>query len=180
MPRVFLAIPLDHVTRSAMTSVTIPCKDGLRPIHTDNLHVTLHFLGEVPEPALRILRQTLRHLRAVRFTLRFSGAGRFGGDGRQEILWVGVDQHPKLTELQARIGDCLHSLDMAVEARPYSPHLTIARTRKSSPETAQTFIQANADFHQSMPVVEFCLFASIPSEDGHRYQIIESFPLSAG
>lgn len=179
MPRVFLAIPLDDITRSAMSSLSIPERDALRRVRADELHVTLHFLGEVPDSRLQDLRSSLRQLRAASFTLRFCGAGRFGSNNRSEILWAGVVQNPLLVELHTLIGHCLQTLNMAVEDRPYSPHLTIARMKTRSPEIAEQFIRMNSTFQRTMPVDQFCLFRSCPNTSGCRYQIIESFPLSA-
>ncbi len=177
MPRVFLAIPLDDATRSAIESVTIPTDCPLRQIRPDELHVTLHFLGEVTDKKLTDLRALLRQLHAGHFTLSLRSAGFFGGNGRPEILWVGAEQHPTLIELHSVLAACLRSLDIAVEDRPYSPHLTIARLKSPSSGTAQTFVRTNQHFETAMPVHEFVLFSSSPNTGGCRYQIIESFPL---
>lgn len=177
MPRVFLAILLDDATRSAIESVTIPADRPLRQIRPDELHVTLHFLGEVNERMLADLRTSLRLLQVRQFRLSLRSAGFFGGNGRPEILWVGVDQHPTLIELHSTLVAFLRSLDIAVEDRPYSPHLTVARLKSPSSGTAQTFVRSNAQFEAAMPVHEFVLFSSSPNMGGCRYQVIESFPL---
>jgi RNA 2',3'-cyclic 3'-phosphodiesterase len=91
----------------------------LRWVDSRRWHLTLAFFGEVPDGRVDRLQQRLDRKIAgsPAMALRFAGAGRF--DGR--VLWVGVhgDRAP-LRALARRV---------AVDDRPYRPHLTVARTR---------------------------------------------------
>jgi RNA 2',3'-cyclic 3'-phosphodiesterase len=107
----------DHLDRAA---------SGVRAAHaelawipTERWHLTLAFYGEVADR--EVARVERRGLRATRggsaLDLRFAGAGHFG----DRVLWVGVagERDP----LRALAGA------LATDARPYRPHLTVARAR---------------------------------------------------
>jgi len=92
-------------------------------------HLTLAFLGQVdaevvPGLADRLGRAAVRH-RPLR--LGVGGAGRFGG----QVLWLGVrgDTAP-LARLATSVAAGSRRAGVAVETRPYTPHLTLARARR--------------------------------------------------
>jgi 2'-5' RNA ligase len=177
MVRLFIAIPLDAPTRSMFESVVLPSDNALRKTRSDELHVTLHFLGEVQNSLLAPLEHALRSIQCAPFVLDFKGAGSFGGRGRAEILWVGIEIHPQLKFLHSSIADCLRSLLLPKEDRSYSPHLTVARMKEPSSKATAEFTLANANLHCAMRVSEFCLYSSLQQSRGCRYQVLESFPL---
>ena len=89
-------------------------------------HLTLAFLGEVaddhvPELQQRLARAAGRH---PPLTLRFAGSGRFGG----RVLFMALDGDVQgLKRLAASAGAAARRVGIAVEDRPYRPHLTLAR-----------------------------------------------------
>ncbi len=94
----------------------------------ENLHLTLAFLGE--QPGSRVTELEAAMLAASdgteEFTLRFERAGRFRREDR-DICWLGAARSRPLLELQARLADELKDRGFALEARRFSPHLTLAR-----------------------------------------------------
>ncbi len=67
-------------------------------------------------------------------TLRLAGGGRFGSSRRPQVAWAGVDGDvAPLVELAARLAAVARSLRLAVEERPFRPHLTIGRWRAGRP-----------------------------------------------
>ena len=92
-------------------------------VRTDKLHVTLHFLGDVPASRVPELVQSLR-LPFEPFELEL-------GDARIWPNGVAVLQPPAtppaLLRLHAALGARLARLALPVEERPYRPHVTLAR-----------------------------------------------------
>ncbi|NMO51839.1 RNA 2',3'-cyclic phosphodiesterase [Actinoplanes sp. TBRC 11911] len=92
----------------------------------DTWHVTLAFLGEVPDEragdAATAVTETARDVAAPE--LRIAGGGRFGR-GRFTILWAGV--RGDLDPLATRIRRELKRSHVAYDRKPFRPHLTIAR-----------------------------------------------------
>lgn len=98
----------------------------LRWTTREQWHLTLAFLGEVaddhmPELQQRLARAAGRH---PPLTLRFAGSGRFGG----RVLFLALDGDVQaLKRLAASAGAAARRVGIAVEDRPYRPHLTLAR-----------------------------------------------------
>ena len=123
--RLFLALWPDpairHALRERRDAWTWP--RGASPVHADKLHVTLHFLGEVPSERVPELRQGF----AVPFTPFTLSIG-------LPKLWphgiAVLEPHtepPALLELHAKLSNALVALGLQPEARAYRPHVTLAR-----------------------------------------------------
>jgi RNA 2',3'-cyclic 3'-phosphodiesterase len=104
---------------------------GARVAWRDTWHITLAFLGEVAdeqEPAaVAALDRAAAAWRSAQgaFEVRLAGGGRFGR-GRSTVLWVGVEG-PSLAALSEAVRDELSAARLPYDAKPFTPHLTIAR-----------------------------------------------------
>ena len=123
--RLFLALWPDDDTRIALLAwqqaQTWPA--AARLTRADDLHLTLHFLGQVPQTLLPALKQALLPPSApVTLTL-----------DRVEVWPNGVAvllpqaTPPALLDLHGQLGDTLTQLGLPLEPRPYQPHVTLAR-----------------------------------------------------
>lgn len=67
-------------------------------------------------------------------TLRLAGAGRFGSRRRPQVAWAGLDGDVEsLLDLAGQLADVARKLRLAVEDRPFRPHLTLGRWRPGQP-----------------------------------------------
>ena len=67
-------------------------------------------------------------------TLRLAGGGRFGSLRRPQVAWAGLEGDVRpLVELARQLADGARSLRLAVEERPFRPHLTLGRWRAGRP-----------------------------------------------
>ncbi|WFF08258.1 RNA 2',3'-cyclic phosphodiesterase [Micromonospora sp. WMMD1076] len=104
-----------------------------------NLHLTLAFLGEVPDVRLPDVKHALASAaRTARSPLlRLAGGGRFG-QGRSTVLWVDVrgeaDALDALGALARSIRAELREAGLPCDGKPFRPHLTIARPGDRVPE----------------------------------------------
>jgi 2'-5' RNA ligase len=92
-------------------------------------HVTLAFLGEVPDDRLGAAQAAVGAAAArVRpFGVRLSGGGRFGR-GRFAVLWVGLGGDlPHLDGLAGGVRRELRRARLPFDPKPLRPHLTLAR-----------------------------------------------------
>lgn len=85
----------------------------------ENLHLTLAFIGETER--LSDAREAVAECGGP-FELSLSGLGRFG-----ELYWCGIAENPRLTALARELRDALTRRGFKLEAREFSPHITIAR-----------------------------------------------------
>jgi len=94
-----------------------------------DLHVTLQFLGEVPEGQDEVLRRALAGIQRPPVRLQLAGLGVFPDAQRPRLLWAGVTPSAALDGLAARVAGALHRIGYRRETRPFLPHLTLARSR---------------------------------------------------
>ena len=134
--RSFIAIELSGELRQALTRLQDKLKSGSRTpvkwIDPNNMHLTLKFLGDIDiNMTGKITTAMEEAARGVRpFHLEISRLGVFPNQRRVQVVWVGLTgEVEKLAQLQKRIEAGLAPLGFAVEARPFSPHLTLARVR---------------------------------------------------
>jgi len=143
---------------------------GARWVDPGNFHLTLRFIGEVPEDVAADVDEALAGLKARRFTLQLAGTGIFGGN-RPHALWVGVERDPELVRLRDKIEHALIRTGLAPEQRRFAPHVTLARLRDSPPDQLGDFLAAHAQFRaRPLPVEQFSLIASFPTKAGSVYE----------
>ena len=161
-----------------------------------NMHITLKFLGQVPEESLPAvgdqLRLRLEALPSVQLELR--GLGCFPSVEQPRVIWVGAHSDgDALTTLAAEINGCLEELGFAPEERPFHGHLTLGRIKPSAPSKApgeadkethegpglQPLLEELGD-HEFGPCTlhEAILYKSELSRAGAEYTPLARFPLA--
>ena len=130
--RLFFALWPDDPTRQALfhwQTHNLPA--DVRWQHRADLHMTLHFLGQVDAGRLYALRSLGAEVVGERFALVLD---RIGHWRKPQILWAGPSSVPgELPQLHARLGAGLHALGIETEARAYKPHVTLARKVREQP-----------------------------------------------
>jgi RNA 2',3'-cyclic 3'-phosphodiesterase len=152
--RLFVAVDpapnvVDHL-RAATARVRSLAPDA-RWVDLAGLHLTLSFLGDteaerVPQLTAVLAAVALRHPPT---DLQFGGAGTFGSRAPR-VLWAGVTGDvAALVATQVDLAAALEPLGYVPEARAFTPHLTLARSREPRGEpglaTAAAAL-ASADF----------------------------------
>jgi RNA 2',3'-cyclic 3'-phosphodiesterase len=146
-----------------------------------NLHLTLKFLGDVP-PA-KIPQVAAAAKRATGscspFQVTVGSTGCFPSPRNPSVLWIGISQMPgSLTCLRDTIEEELRRQGFAREAKPFKPHLTIARLR--NPRNAQHLADAfmTCGFtEESFPAREVIVMRSDLSPQGSIYTPQAVIPL---
>jgi RNA 2',3'-cyclic 3'-phosphodiesterase len=153
-----------------------------RWVRPENLHVTLKFIGEVPETKLAPIRAALAHVNSDQpVMLDFRGLGFFPNEKHPRVFWAGIEASENLKTLAADIEKATEKLGMPREQRPFSPHLTLARFEPPQlPEKLRAAIQGKTgrDFG-SLHTDQFHLIESKLKPSGAEYTTVESFPFAA-
>lgn len=141
--RAFIAIELSAEARDKLADLQSQLDDIIPPntvrwIATKNIHLTLHFLGDVAVADLEKITAALEMAASAcaPFLLALAGLGCFPNIQRPRIVWVGVSGETEtLVKMHQNLGEQLRrEIGFMPETRPYSPHLTIGRVKKGVPQ----------------------------------------------
>ena len=97
------------------------------------MHLTLKFLGQVPEVRVDEIAAAVRSaLFGVRpFEIEVSGLGGFPDVARPRVLWAGVGAGaPELARVAAAVDRALLPLGFPLEERGFTAHVTLARVKE--------------------------------------------------
>ena len=139
--RAFIAVSLPPILGSQLDLTSRQLREMLpavpiRWVPVKNIHLTLKFLGNIPEQNLGALKESL-NIEASRhrsFEIGLGLPGAFPSINRPRVIWVGVTAAEELKELARGIEHQTESLGYPSEERPFSPHLTLGRVgRQVSP-----------------------------------------------
>ena len=171
MPRLFVAIDLPD---SAKDKILTLRQDDLPPgrwSRREALHLTLHFIGDVPEAVARAYQRALSQVDVSAFDLRIQGVGQFPIDDRPRVIWAGLQNTAGLRALYEAVGQALESEGFIRERRRFHPHITLMRFRKPLRRgLASKWLAAHLDFHtEPIRVDDFVLFESELKPSGAEY-----------
>ncbi len=176
MLRLFVAVDLPQTARDMVVPL---CRGiaGARWSKPEQLHVTLRFLGFVPESDLDRIRRALEAVHAPAFELGLRGVGVFPPRKLPRVLWLGLAPVEPLCRLKEQV-DAVLGPDPETAQRPFSPHLTLARfTTRPRDELAQ-FLADHGQFAAGpWSVREFHLYRSTLRRTGAAHEIVQSYGL---
>jgi RNA 2',3'-cyclic 3'-phosphodiesterase len=130
--RLFVALPLPDKTRAALASWMERCgaQPGLRWTPRDQLHITLHFLGEVLEERASAVADALDATNAPEFRVALD---RVEVLGRAGVLVALATQSLPFDALAQAVRSRLSGFSGKSESdRAFRPHVTLARARRSA------------------------------------------------
>lgn len=121
--RLFIALPFAEEFKGELIRVQNKMRqNGVRGnfSRSENLHVTVAFLGEVddPEPALK----TLQSVPLPDLTLKSGRLGNFG-----ELLWVGLQKNLVLEQYVKDVRAALDKAGVDYDRKKFRPHITLVR-----------------------------------------------------
>lgn len=105
-----------------------------RYVLPENYHITLAFLGDVPEDraadAFDILRQYTLNMPPPLLTLGETG---FFGNRERAIVTIRIQDTPPLLPLHQSLVQALDNAGLPADHGPFSPHITLARKASLPP-----------------------------------------------
>lgn len=168
--RVFFALWPDAAVHAALAPLV---RDVARRAHgrataVESIHLTLAFLGDVAEGALPAVEAIGAAMPHAGFGMRLAECGAFA---RSRVAWVApAEVPPELLRLEAQLRAALAEGGFRTDARPFTPHLTLARRcTRALPRVAITPIAWNVD--------RLSLMASSLQPGGARYRELAGWGL---
>jgi 2'-5' RNA ligase len=183
--RLFVAFDIPEGHRRGLDRAIDPVRRrlrGARFVPSAAWHVTLKFLGEVPEERFGEVREVAgRSAGALpRTRSRLTGLGAFPSPRRARVVWVGLeDAEGVLAALAEGMEREFAAAGFRREERVWRPHLTLARFRTPGP-IEHALAEARLEDLPAEPfdVNEVVLFRSHLSPRGASYVPLDRFPLS--
>ncbi len=161
-----------------------PIRDeGLSPawVPPANYHITLKFLGWTEFPMIGAIGDELRPALAgaTAFEIENAGLGAFPTQRRARVLWAGArDPGGRIADLAARVDATAERLGFPAEARPFHPHVTMARLRRPGNITSLLEDSSEQEFSKSW-IDSVVVFESKMKSKGSEYVERAIFPLEA-
>ncbi len=104
----------------------------LKLVEPQNLHITLHFLGNHSRENLNRIITALTPVivRYSVFNFRPQSLGAFPTINNPRVIWVGIGEgKDKIEEIHTTTRNILNQIGIKLEDRKYHPHITLARVK---------------------------------------------------
>lgn len=127
--RLFVAVRLSDGVKDALSAAQDELYSrGVRGRFTsaENLHLTLAFIGEYPEP--EAVLEALSAVSFAPFELALEGMGCFG-----DLWWAGLADSAPLLSLSQKIRHALAKNGIPFDRKRFSPHITLIRNAAGKP-----------------------------------------------
>lgn len=172
--RAFLAIPVSRQLQQAITSVQNELQASIakaRWTHHENLHLTLHFLGEIEQESLEKLKVSMLSVTGSQrpFKVEVKGLGVYPDSHRPRVIWLGLEPQRQLEQLHNTAGRCLRQAGLTTDSRPYSPHLTIGRLRGGKADLTGLVSSMQQKTFASLTVDKVVLYESRLRPEGAQH-----------
>ncbi len=178
MIRAFLALDLPDHIRSllAVQQFLLPLPRKMDPAQ---FHLTLAFLGEVPDMVLEAVHDAMLALRLPAFDLALQSIGHFGGP-KPRAVYAGAQVNAALIHLQTKVETIARRAGCDIPHTRFVPHVTLGRfppPPAADQPTLERAIVAGAGFRTDpFPVREVVLYRSITGTRP-RYDDLARYPL---
>lgn len=156
---------------------------SLKVVRTDQVHLTLRFLGDteeglVPE-IVTAIREAVDEVRP--FEIRIVGTGAFPNLGRINVVWVGIEGANPLARVADDLEASLEPLGFPRERRAWKPHVTLARTKgRHDLDRVRAVLEAHANEVFGKATVDAVhLKKSVLTPQGAEYSVVETVRLGA-
>lgn len=176
--RLFVAIDPPEAIREQLVPLCCGLPDA-RWTPSEQLHLTLCFIGEVDGATFLDIRDALNEIGFAPFALQLRGVGFFPPRGQPRVVWAGVEKCEPLLVLQRKITTRLFQMGVELENRKYSPHLTLARLNQTSSARVGKYLNEHALFASSSFLVSrFVLYSSVLGRKGASHTIEQHYDMA--
>lgn len=152
----------------------------------DSWHITLQFLGNTTPDRIPCLTARLGEVRSAPVPIQL---GKLGSFERAGVFFADVAVSTGLAELQERVIAATARCGFVAEARPFHPHITLARKtaakgtsgrgdKAGSREQRDLVATAGTCRFSHFTACEFLLYESHLGAQGSRYEVLARFAFS--
>ncbi len=182
--RTFIAVDLPQQIKmeiDKMITVFREFNPNIRWVKAANLHLTLRFLGDIPEESVPSLADSIKGNTQGfgGFDLSLSGLGAFPNLRRPRVIWIGSGSGTdRLKSLAAKVEQATIDAGFGKGDKPFSSHLTIGRVKfPKGLDQLLAQIEKSGYESQLFGVNEVSIFKSDLSPAGPKYTRLEAISL---
>jgi 2'-5' RNA ligase len=163
--RAFLAIPLPRQLQESIRVIQTELQASIteaRWTRPENLHLTLHFFGEIEQETLEKLKVSVLCVKGCQrpFQVEVKGLGAFPNPRRPRVIWLGLEPQGQLEQLHRATEQCLSQAGFTTDSRPHSPHLTIGRLLGGKLDLTELFSSMQQKTIEPLTVDKLILYES--------------------
>ncbi len=179
--RVFIAVDLSSEVRNALAEIQRDLRRATgtaRWVAPESIHITLKFLGEVPEARIEEIHGALAGLTWKPFTVTVRGVGFFPGNRSPRVFWAGMEA-PTMQGLAEELDARMERLGFEKEKRAFRPHITLARAKDTRMDSSLVTGAAKFEEHDfgAFTVDRVFLFSSTLKPGGAVYEKLKEYLL---
>jgi 2'-5' RNA ligase len=169
--RVFVAVAIPEDLKEKLTELGKEIEqDGIKLVAPQNIHMTMKFIGEVPDETIEEIEAQLKDVKFKKFECTIKGVGVFPNENYIRVVWAGVDSNA-LDEVAKKVMDVLANYG---KKEKFSGHATIARVKKKV--NLKGFLEKHRnDEFGKFNVSEFKLIQSDLGKEGPTYTTLATF-----
>ncbi len=171
--RIFLSIPVPNVVKNIKQMLISTCENErveIRWVKHNNLHLTVQFLGSVPDDIISQIRKEVEKVVSSinPFALTISETGCFPNTSKPSVLYLGVGGNIEaLKALVVKISDKMSQIGFKKDSESFIPHITVAKINYPQKFNPDLTIFLNSTYDE----VEFSI---------DKIQLLESKTLPEG
>lgn len=120
----------------------------LKPVETQNIHITMRFLGDVNSTMVNPIHEAMKKVSYSAFDCEIRGLGAFPSIRHANVVWAGITRGAnELRNVFSQLEANLTQLKFRPDPKGFSPHLTLARVKsgRNKAELAD-FLQKTSDY----------------------------------
>ncbi|MAE43186.1 RNA 2',3'-cyclic phosphodiesterase [Candidatus Woesearchaeota archaeon] len=128
--RLFIAIEMPESIKEYLIQIQKQIDNDLAKIRwmkKEQMHLTLKFLGEVQPNDVEKVKEELRKIKFVFFSVHLNSIGVFPSENCIRVVWVGLKPEDKIMELQKDIDENLKKLFK--KEGNFKAHITLGRVK---------------------------------------------------
>lgn len=183
--RCFIAVEIPEPLRMAISNAVEAlkqCGADVKWAGSENIHITLKFLGDTEESLLPAIQERLskKLFNYKPFCIRIAGVGSFPPWKHPRVIWVGIEASSALKTLQGEVESEMRAVGFPSEERPFVAHITIGRVRSGRriSEMARKLVESREIEIGDFEVRSIKLMKSELGRGGPVYTCLAEIPLN--
>jgi RNA 2',3'-cyclic 3'-phosphodiesterase len=175
--RLFIAIDLPDKAKQTIDKIKLELKGlkGIKPVATENIHLTLKFLGEVSDYRAQGIVEALGQVKFKPFKIAISKMGVFPNEQKAQVLWIDAEPAEPLMEIKRQIDAALPRFK---DDHPFKNHITFVRIKYVSTDADKKkildILKKPVEKTEFM-VSKFRLYKSDLQPSGPVYDVVEEY-----